>query len=312
MKSRPVTVTTANSTSTPAKRTLFRIALSVAVFGTVIVSTILLLQGGIALGRLRYFVDIGLHPLHITSALLFVLGLLSLSAFIILTIGIIKVNKTFAVIAAILLGVCSLGLIAFTIWSFLTISSGELPASINSTIVKELDQTQYSVSTGNNIIVENTPKMARLEKQHQCCGLTDPLDDYRSRQPGIFGSLNPSSSGSSGGGGGIGRGRGTTTQRGSAAFGSTVQLPISCCNEKYRSADNLCIDMFANNTSPLNRYNTEGCYAIVARHKFDRIQKQGFITIAAACLAVISCIALAAVVRLLGEGYQIVPLRAAA
>jgi hypothetical protein len=311
MKSRPVTVTTTNGTSTPAKRTLFRIALAVAIVGTIALSTILILQGGIALGRLRYFVDIGLHPLHITSALLLFFGLLSLLTFIILTIGLVKVNKTFAVIASGLLGVCSIGLIAFSIWSFLTISSGHLPASINSTIVKELDQTQYSVSTGNNIIVENTNKMARLEKQHQCCGLTDPIDDYRSRQPGIFGSLNPSSSGSSGSGsgGGGGRGRGSSTQRNSATFGSAVQLPISCCNEKYRSADNLCIDMFANNTSPLNRYNTDGCYAVVARHKFERIQKQGFTTVVAACIAVISCIALAAVVRLLGEGYQIVPLR---
>jgi hypothetical protein len=309
MKSRPVTVTTTNGTSTPAKRTLFRIALAVALVGTVALSTILILQGGLALGRLRYFVDIGLHPLHITSALLLCFGLLASLTFIILTIGLIKVNKTFAVIAAILLGICSLGLIAFSIWSFLTISSGQLPASINSTITKELDQTQYSVSTGNNIIIENTNKMARLEKQHQCCGLTDPIEDYRSRQPAIFGSLNPSSS--SGSGGSSGRGRGSSTQRNTAAFGSPVQLPISCCNEKYRSADNLCVDMFGNNTNTINRYNTNGCYLIVARHKFERIQKQGFTTVVAACLAVISCIALAAVVRLLGEGYQIIPLRTA-
>jgi hypothetical protein len=309
MKSRPVTIATTNGTSTPAKRTLFRIALSVAMIGTIAVSTILFLQGGLALGHLRYFVDIGLHPLHVTSALLLVFGLLSLLTFIILTIGIVKVNKTFATIAAGLLAACSLGLIAFSIWSFLTITSGQLPASINSTIAKELDQTQYSVGTGNNVVLENTHKMARLEKQHHCCGLTDPIEDYRSRQPSAFGSLNPSSSSSSSSG--SGRGRTSSTQRNSASYGSSVQLPISCCNEKYRSAENLCIDMFGNNTNAINRYNTDGCYAIVARHKFERIQRQGFTTVVAACLAVISCIALAAVVQLLGEGYQIVPLRAA-
>jgi len=309
MKSRPVIIGTTTGTSTPAKRTLFRIALAVAIVGTIAVSTILILQGGFALNRLRYFIDIGLHPLHITSVLLLLFGLLALLTFIILIVGLVKVNKTFAVIAAGLLGVCSLGLIAFSIWSFLTITSGQLPASINSTIVKELDQTQYSVSTGNNIIVENTNKMARLEKQHRCCGLTDPIEDYRSRLPAMFGSLNPSSSSS--GGSGNTRVRTTTTQRNTASFGSTVQLPISCCHEKYRSPDNLCVDMFANYTNPLNRYNTDGCYAVVARHKFERIQRQGFTTVVAACLAVVSCIALAAVVRLLGEGYQIVPLRAA-
>ncbi|CAF0754937.1 unnamed protein product [Adineta steineri] len=308
MKSRPVAIATINGTSTPAKRTLFRIALTVALVGSISVSAILLLNSGFALARLRYFIDIGLHPLHITSAILMLFGILSLATFIILTIGVVKVNKTLAIIAAILLGCCSIGLIIFSIWSFLTITSGHLPASINTTIVTELDQTQYSVGTGNNIIIENTNKMARLEKQHQCCGLNDPLEDYRSRQPSAFGSLNPTPASS--GGSGNSRSKTTSTQRNAATFGSSVQLPISCCNEKYRSADNLCIDMFANNTSPLNRYNTDGCYAVVARHKFERIQRQGFTTVVAACLAVISCIALAAVVRLLGEGYQIVPLRA--
>lgn len=307
MKSRPVTITITNEASTPAKRTLFRIALVVALIGMITTSTILILHGGVALGRLRYLVDIGLHPLHLTSGLILLFGLLSLGAFIILTIGLAKMNKTMATIAAVLIGICSIALIALSIWSFLTITSGKLPASINSTLAKELDQTQYSVSTGNNIIVENTMKMARLEKQHACCGLTDPIDDYRSRQPSIFGSLSPSSSS----GNVNNRGRISSTPRSAAAFGSAVQLPISCCNEKYRSSDNLCVDMFANNTNPLNRYNTEGCYGMIARHKFDRIQKQGFTTVVAACLAVLSCIALAAVIRLLGEGYQIVPLRAA-
>jgi len=305
MKSRPVTITNTNGTSTPAKRTLFRIALAVAMVGTIAVSTLLILQGGLAFGRLRHFVDIGLHPLHMTSALLVLFGLLSLITFIILTIGLVEVNKTLAIIAAVLLGICSLGLIAFCISSFLTISSGHLAASINSTIVKELDQTQFSGPV-NNLIVENTQKMARLERQHQCCGLTDPIDDYRNRQLTQYGSLNPSSSSSGTGGGG--RGRGTTTQRG-AAYGVVLPLPISCCNEKYRSAENVCTDMFQNNTMPINRYNTEGCYLVVARYKFERIQKQGFTTVLAACLAVISCIALAAVIQLLGEGYQIVPLR---
>jgi hypothetical protein len=309
MKSQPVTITTINGTSTPAKRTLFRIALSVALVGTMAVSTILIVQGGFALGRLRSFVDIGLYPFYLTSVLVFIIGLLSLIAFIILTIGLIKLNRTLAAIAAVLLGICSIGLIAISICSFLTITSGELPASINNVITKELDQTQYSVSPENNIIVENTHQMAKLEKQYRCCGLSIPLNDYGNRQPSIFGSLTPSSS--SGSGGSSGRGRGSSTQRNTAAFGSAVPLPISCCNEKFRSADNLCVDMFANYTSPLNRYNTKGCYDIVRLYKYERVKYQGFTTIIAACLAVISCIALAAVIRLLGEGYQIVPLRAA-
>lgn len=305
MKSRPVTIVTTNGTSTPAKRTLFRIALAVAMIGTVAVTTILILHGALTLSRLRHFVDIGPHPLHVTSVVLLVFGLLVLSACIILTIGIIKVNKTFAVLSAILLGICSLGLIAFSVWSFLTIASNHLPTSINSTIAKELNQTHYDPFAVNDIIIENTPKMARLEKQHQCCGLTDPIEDYRPRQSSVFGSLNPSSSGGSN----PGKGRGSATQRNTPISASTVLLPISCCNEKYLSEQNKCIDMFENNTHPINRYNTIGCYPVVARYKFERIQRQAFVTVVAACLAVISCIALAAVVRLLGEGYQIIPMR---
>ena len=310
-KSGSRTMTTTNTISTPAKRTLFRIALAVAMVGTIALSTILILQAGLALGRLRYLVDIGLHPLHVTSIFLLLFGLLALVTFIVLTKGLMSVNKSLIVTAAGLLAACSLGLIAFSIWSFLTISTGRLPASINRAIVKELDRTQYSVSTSNAIIVENTPTMARLEKQYRCCGLTDPVEDYRSRQPAVFGPMNPSSSSSSSATSSSSGRRTTTTQRNAATFASSVQLPISCCNEKYRSADNLCVDMFGNNTSPLNRYNTNGCYASVALNKFERIQRQGFTTVVAACLAVISCIALAAVVRLLNEGYQIVPVRTA-
>jgi hypothetical protein len=315
MKSRPVTVASVNSTSTPAKRTLFRTALAIAMIGTLAVSTISILHGGLTLIRFRYFVDIGLHPLHVTSVYLLFVGLLSLFTFLILTLGLVKVNRTFVIIAAILSGMCSFGLIALSIWSFFTITSGHLPTSINSAIVKELDQTQYSVASGNNLIIDNTVKMARLEKQHHCCGLTDPIEDYRGRQPAIYGSLNPSSSSlssfssSSSSSSGNNRGRISSTQRNTAAFGSAVHLPISCCNEKYRSPDNLCIDMFGNNTNLLSRYNTDGCYAIAARDKYERIERQGFTTIVSACLAVISCIALAAVLRLMNEGYQIIPLR---
>ncbi|CAF2517166.1 unnamed protein product [Rotaria sp. Silwood2] len=307
MKSRPVIVATTNGTSTPAKRTLFRIALTVAMVGTIAVSTILILHGALALSHLQNFIDIGLHPYQSISVLLLIFGLFSLSIFIILTIGLLKVNKIFVIVAAVLLGICSLGLIAVSIWSFLTITSGQLPASINSAIVNELDKTQYRVSTGNDIIIENTDNMARLEKQHHCCGLGDPIEDYRSRQPSMFGSLNPSSSSGSS----PSKGRTSATQRNTATVGLSSQLPISCCNENYLSEDNQCIDKFGNNTIPLSRYNTIGCYAVFARHKFERIQRQGFVTIMTACLAVISCIALAAVVRLLGEGYQIVPLRTA-
>ena len=311
MRSQPVTTKIIDGTSTPAKRTLFRIALAVAIVGTGALTTILILHGGLALARLRYFVDVGIHPLHITSAVL-LLGILSLSTLILLTYSVSKTNRVLATIAAVLLGICSLTLIVFTIWSFVTIANGQLSSSINSTISKELDKTEFTTSTGNSIIVRNTAKMARLEKQHQCCGFAEPVEDYRSRQQqSAFGSLNPSSSSSSSSGGSSGRGRGSATQRTTASFGSAVQLPISCCNEKYRSADDLCIDVFANNTSPINRYNNDGCYRRVAQYKYERIQKQGFTTVVAACIGVISCIALAAVVRLMGEGYQIVPLRTA-
>ncbi|CAF1084437.1 unnamed protein product [Adineta steineri] len=304
-----VTITTPTEPSTIAKRTLFRVALCIAMVGSVIVSTILFLHGGLALGHLRYFIDIGQHPLHITSSFILVFGFLSLLTFIILTIGLIKVNRTYAIVAAGLLIICSLSLIIFSIWSFITISSGQLPKSINNTLVKEIDQTQYNVVVGNNIIVDNTLKMANLEKQHQCCGLVDPIEDYRSRQPSIFGSSSSSSSSSNGGNT---KGRTTNSQKNPSHYASSVLLPISCCNEKYRSNENnLCLDVSGNTTNPLNRYNTGGCYTIIVGEKFQRIQQQGFITIVASCLAVISCIALAAVIRLLGEGYRVVPVRTA-
>jgi hypothetical protein len=308
MKPRPVTIiNTIHDTSTAAKRTSFHIALAVGLLGTITVSTILLLQGGISLARLRYFIDIGLHPFHITSGIVFILGLLALITFIIVSIGIIKVNKTLVTIADVLLGICSIGLITITIYSFLSITSGKLPASVRDAINKELDQTYFSISPENNIIVENTPKMSRIEKQYLCCGLSIPDKDYQNRQPSMFGSLIPSSSIATGGGGG--RGRASSTQRNTAAA-STILLPISCCNEKYRSPNNLCVDMFANDTNILDRYNMKGCYDIVGVYKFERIKNQGLTTVIAAGIAVISCIALAAVIRLLGEGYQIVPLQA--
>jgi hypothetical protein len=299
MISHPVTVTAPTTEpSKMIKRTLFRITLIISMIGSVIVSTILFLQGGLALGHLRYFIDIGQHPLHITSTLLLVFGLLSILTFIILTIGLIKVNRNFAIIAAVLLSICSFGLIILSIWSFVTLASGQLPKSINATLVKELDQTQFNIAAGN-IIVDNTIKMARLEKQHQCCGISDPIDDYRNRQLSAIGSSSSSlNTGSS-------RGRTTQSQR-----NPSILLPISCCNEKYRSDENnLCMDIYGNNTNPLNRYNTEGCYVVIVREKFKRIQQQGVTTIVAACLGVISSIALAAVIKLLAEGYQVVPLR---
>lgn len=306
MKSPPVTISLTNGASTPAKRILFRVALVVALVGIMATSTILILHGGFALSRLRYFVDIGLYPLRLTSGLILLLGLLSLITFIILTLGLAKMNQIFVIIAAVLVGICSVALIVTSIWSFLTITRSQLPESIKRVLVNELDQTQYSFSADNNLIVENTPKMARLEKQHACCGLLHPIDEYQARIPPIFASLSPSSSRGSANN----RGKMSSTQRSTATFGTVVQLPISCLNEMYRSKDGLLTDILANNTNPLNLYNTEGCYKVIVQHKYDRIQKQGFTTVVAACLAVISCIALAAVVRLLGEGYQIVALRA--
>ncbi|CAF0952565.1 unnamed protein product [Rotaria sordida] len=297
-----ITITTPNETSTKTKRILFRIVLCIAMFGSVIVSAILFLQGGLVLGHLRYFIDIGQHPLHITSIFLLIFGLLSILTFIILTIGLINIKRNFAIIALGLLIICSLGLIAFSIWSFITISNEQLSKSINNDLIKELDQTQYNITSGNNIIVNNTPKMARLEKQHQCCGLIDPIEDYQSRQSSIV-RTTISTSGNT-------KGRTSSFQKNPSTSSLSILLPISCCNEKYRSNDNnLCVDTYGNTANPLSRYNTEGCYFIINREKFQRIQQQGFITIVSACLAVISCISLAAVIRLLTEGYQVVPLR---
>ena len=139
--------------------------------------------------------------------------------------------------------------------------------------------------------------MARLEKQHQCCGLADPVEDYRTRQPSAFGS--------SGAGSNI-KGRPAPNPKSA----TSVLLPISCCNEKYRNSDtNQCLDISGSSSNPLNRYNTEGCYLAISREKFDRIKQQGFTTVVAAALAVISCIALAAVIRLLAKGHQVVSLR---
>lgn len=302
---RPATIVVPNETSTTTKRNLFRIALMVAMIGSVIVSAILFLQGGLALGHLRYMVDIGQHPLHITSAILIVFGLLSISTFIILAIGLIKVKRNLAIIAAGLLILCSVGLIIFSLWSFITISTDQLPKSINDSLIKELDQTTFILHTGNNITIDNTLKMARLEKQHQCCGLADPIDDYQSRQPAHIRSVIAASAS----GGGATKGRTTPNPRNPSASAPPVLLPISCCNEKYRSNENnLCSDVYGNSTNPLNRYNTEGCFSVIAREKSRRIQQQGFITVVTSCLAVISCIALAAVIKLLNEGYQVVPL----
>ena len=111
-------------------------------------STILLIQGGLALGHLRYFIDIGQYPLHITSVFLTIL------VFILLTFGLIRTDRSLATIAAGLLALCSLGLIVFSIWSFVTLASGHLPRSTNNTLVKELDQTQYTTTAGNNLVVD--------------------------------------------------------------------------------------------------------------------------------------------------------------
>lgn len=302
MSTRPVTVTVPTTTNaTAAKRTLFNIALSVAAVGSVLVSVILLFQGGLALGELRYFIDIGQHPLHITSLVILILGLFAILAFAILSFGLIKSNRTFALIASGILTFVSIGLIILSIWSFTTLAIGNLPKSINNTLVKELDQTQYNLASGNNLIVDNTLKMARLEKQHQCCGLSEPIEDYRSRQPSV-------SSSSSGSGGGNVRGRPQSGSQKHAA--ASILLPISCCNEKYRSNDNnLCLDIYGNNSNPLNRYNNDGCFGIITREKIQHIKRQGFITISAGCLALISTIALVTVVKLLAQGYQVVPAR---
>ncbi|CAF0857087.1 unnamed protein product [Adineta ricciae] len=309
MASRPVTVTSAPTTapSIATRQTLFRTALSVATIGSILVSVILFLHAGLALGRLRYFIDIGHHPLHITSAFLLAVGFLSILAFILLNVGSINTNRTFVLAAAGLLIFSSLTLIVLSIWSFVTILSGQLPKSINSTLVKELDQTQYNIVAGNHIIVDNTLKMARLEKQHQCCGLSDSIEDYRSRHPSFYASQSSSSSSS---GGSNTKGKITNPQKSPTNAGGYPLLPISCCNEKYRSSqNNLCSDVYGNTTNPMARYNLDGCFSVIVKEKFQRIQQQGFVTIVAATLGVISSIALATVIRLFGEGFRVVPLR---
>ena len=129
--SRPVTIISSDTkTQTAAKRVLFNVSLCVAIFGSLVVAGILFLQGGITLGYLRYFVDIGLHPLHITSLFVLIFGLLAITTFIVLAIGIIKSNRTFVIIAAGLLALCSLALLAFSIWSFATLAGEKLSQSV--------------------------------------------------------------------------------------------------------------------------------------------------------------------------------------
>jgi hypothetical protein len=294
----------------PAKQTLFRTALIVGMIGSVLVSSILFLQGGIALGDLQYTIDIGHHSLRITSGLLIFFGLLSFLTFVLLAIGLIQVNRTYALTAAGILAACSLGLILLGIWSFWSLTGDRLSVSINDYLVKEIDQTQFSIGSGNVILIENTHKLAQLERQHRCCGINDPVDDYRTRQtsslisiPTSTNTVNTNSKGSR-----TTTTTTTTTASQKNAHASSIPLPISCCNDNYRSIDNLCIDMFVNNTHGLHRYQTNGCHTIILRDKSQRIQQQGTTIVVAACLAVISCIALAAVTRLLNESYQVTPL----
>lgn len=308
MKARPVTMINTNSTSTPAKRILLRIALIIALLGTVAVSSSLLLKGGSDLLRSKDFLDVGLHSLRWSSIFLTSLGLISSITFLLLLIGTLKVNKIILLTAAFSLAFCSLALITLSVWSFLTIASESLSTSINRTIVEELDQTQFSYGTGNNVIVQNTQIMSQLEKQHHCCGLTNSVEEYRNRQNAWLTVNNGPSSSSSNINTNSNRARGSSTQRNSATFGSIIHLPISCCNEAYRSTD-LCIDIFGNASDPITRYNTKGCYGFIVQDKYHRIERQGFLTIITACVSVISCIALAAVVRILNEGYQILPAR---
>ena len=305
MISRPVAIINSFKISTTTKRKLFRLALCIGMIGSILVSSILLLQGGLALGYLRYSMDIGQYSLHLSSVFLIIFGLLAILTFIILTIGLIQMKRAFAVIAIVLLIICSLGLISFSIYSFVIISSKQLPQSIHRILINELNQTRFSIGTENNIIVDNSYKMALLEKQHQCCGLTNPIEDYRNLELLIFRSTSLRSRNT--------KERIQNYQRNSFKFGSSVLLPISCCNEKYRSNENhLCIDIYKNNTNLLDRYNTEGCYTVIFREKIQRIQQQGSTAIIAASLALISCIALVAVVRLLNEDYQVEPLRTTA
>ncbi|CAF5050746.1 unnamed protein product, partial [Rotaria magnacalcarata] len=72
--------------------------------------------------------------------------------------------------------------------------------------------------------------MARLEKQHQCCGLTDPIEDYLSRQPSNIRSAVAAAAASASSGS---KGRTTQNQKNPSTSGSPILLPISCCNEKY-------------------------------------------------------------------------------
>ncbi|CAF5040965.1 unnamed protein product, partial [Rotaria magnacalcarata] len=74
--------------------------------------------------------------------------------------------------------------------------------------------------------------MARLEKQHQCCGLTDPIEDYLSRQPSNIRSAVAAAAAAASASSGS-KGRTTQNQKNPSTSGSPILLPISCCNEKY-------------------------------------------------------------------------------
>ncbi|CAF0965428.1 unnamed protein product [Didymodactylos carnosus] len=303
MKTRPVSIVSTSS----VKRHLLQIALAVAVLSSVATGIILLVQGSLQLAKLKYFVDVGHYPLHITSTLLILFGLLCSITLIILAVALIKLSKVLAIVSVCSLALCSIGLICLSIYSFISISNGKLPISINNTLIRELDQTKFNLNRDMTVNIENTDLMARYEKQYECCGLIYPTEDYRgpptTNIKALRGEWPSAASGS--------RGRTqTTTQRNTQA---AVSLPISCCNEKYRTSEGTCMDI-GNGTSasvnePASRYNVVGCLEKITQSKYERIQRQGFTTIIGACLAVIACIGLAAAVRLLAEGYQIVPVR---
>ncbi|CAF0946467.1 unnamed protein product [Didymodactylos carnosus] len=306
MKTRPIP----SVSTSPIKRSLLQTALAVAVLSSIATGVILLVQGSLQLAKLKYFVDVGHYPLHITSVLLILFGFLTSVTLITLVVALVRLSKLLAIVSVCSLALCSIGLICLSIYSFISISNDTLPTSINNTLIRELNQTRYNLNRDAIVNVENTDLMAKLEKQYECCGAADSIKDYRSRQPTNIqapsGGAGERSTAATGG-----RGRtSSTTQRN---VQSVVLLPISCCNEKYRTSDGICADnndggSVSGNVS-LSKYNLVGCFAKITKSKYERIQRQGFTTVIGACLAVVACIGLAAAIRLLAEGYQIVPVR---
>lgn len=298
MAARPAT----NNDLQPAKRFLYRVALIVAINGSILLSGILFVQGYSSLIHLRQFYDLAGPPIRLSSILLIAIGLISVIILVLLIVGFVQVHRISTLIASCLSIGCSFGLIAFTLWSVLSLKSTDLSDSMTQVITKELESTQHTFLPAHQVHVENSKTMALLEKQYQCCGLIDPIDDYRARNGNNGPTLSSTSTSVN-----VKPGRTTNNPKTATQSVPTVSLPISCCNEKFRTNENQCVDPSASNNNVTSRYNTVGCLGVILRSKVEHIKQQTVKTIIATCLSVINSISLAAVIRLLAQVYQIEP-----